>query len=223
MKQTKLISLLLLAVNYSMYAVEPGPKQKKPGNFIQRALEGLKRKTPPTSPREEEPSSPRERAIHLIQAIHDGNFSKVQEYILKGVEINYVQASGDTPLITAINKVILTIEPQTGMDKPIAHQNYTIISLLLRSGADVNAHGMDGETPLLRAIQGNNKPIMRMLIEAGANPTLTNDEGKDAFTIAQEIAKEKKSDIDRALHEANIQRQMKESPRARNGYRRPSP
>jgi ankyrin repeat protein len=48
-------------------------------------------------------------------------------------------------------------------------KNEEIVSLLIQNGADVDARSMGGQTPLIRAVCGNNITTAKILIQNGAN------------------------------------------------------
>ncbi len=58
------------------------------------------------------------------------------------------------------------------------------IRVLIREGADVNAKGNNGVTPLQRAALGSTPEIATLLIEAGADVNVKNDYGKTALNLA---------------------------------------
>ena len=51
---------------------------------------------------------------------------------------------------------------------------------LLRTNADVNMHEPNGLTPLMVAAQGGHVRIVKLLLDAGANPRLTDNKGFNA-------------------------------------------
>lgn len=51
---------------------------------------------------------------------------------------------------------------------------------LLRTNADVNMHDPNGLTPLMVATQKGHIRIVKLLLEAGANPKLTDNRGYTA-------------------------------------------
>jgi ankyrin repeat protein len=50
--------------------------------------------------------------------------------------------------------------------------------VLIQAGADINALGEDGDTPLHQAVRLSEFRIARMLIAHGANQDIRNTEGK---------------------------------------------
>lgn len=58
---------------------------------------------------------------------------------------------------------------------------------MIALGADVNAPDNNGNTPLLWALSNGKLDILRTLINAGADPTLKNNEGKTALEKAATI------------------------------------
>lgn len=58
------------------------------------------------------------------------------------------------------------------------------LAWLINQGADINATTVSGDTPLLVAAQSFNSEAVRLLDEAGADPTVKNHDGDDLFYIA---------------------------------------
>lgn len=84
------------------------------------------------------------------------------------VRANPAHAVGRT---TIFNNTLLYYAAEAGHDNPI--------KLLVELGADVNARGDRGETPLIRAVVENDrtKPV-KTLLDLGADPNLAGDDGK---------------------------------------------
>jgi RNA polymerase primary sigma factor len=58
------------------------------------------------------------------------------------------------------------------------------ISFHIRRGDDLNARDTNGATPLILAAARKNKGAIKLLIDAGANPTLVDPKGMDALAYA---------------------------------------
>ena len=69
-------------------------------------------------------------------------------------------------------------------------QYASIVAVLVRRGADVNARAHNGWTPLhVQAQEGEDTgalEVMEALLEAGANPNLTDNEGNTPMIFARE-------------------------------------
>ncbi|RHZ62034.1 uncharacterized protein CDV56_109045 [Aspergillus thermomutatus] len=61
-----------------------------------------------------------------------------------------------------------------------------IKDLLATNAVDVDAVSMTGQSPLIKAVESYNVPIVRLLLAAGANPNLASKDGKTAYTYAKE-------------------------------------
>ncbi len=58
------------------------------------------------------------------------------------------------------------------------------VQVLVSAGADVNAKGDKGFTPLFNAIVGQNVDVIEYLLACGASTRLTNDWGDTAYDYA---------------------------------------
>lgn len=76
----------------------------------------------------------------------------------------------------------------TGSDAPfvVTEEAYrSILQTLLDLGADPNARGKHGDTPLHVASRHGDPVAIRVLLENGADPTLLNDDGKTAEGVVR--------------------------------------
>ena len=58
----------------------------------------------------------------------------------------------------------------------------------IRAGANVNAHDLDGWTPLMHAIRFGDLPSVRELLDAGADPQLDDEFGWTAYAHGADSA-----------------------------------
>ena len=65
-------------------------------------------------------------------------------------------------------------------------QNNDALLLLIQLGADVNLPGERGDTPLHQAIRNQSEWQIEILIKAGADPIIKNNDGCSSFDIASE-------------------------------------
>ena len=57
--------------------------------------------------------------------------------------------------------------------------------VLIREGAEVDARGEDGFTPLHSAVEQDKIEVARLLLDSNANPYLRTSDGTDAFELAR--------------------------------------
>jgi ankyrin repeat protein len=93
----------------------------------------------------------------LIIAINRSDEAWTGFLLNKGADPNLAGKGGDTPLIAAAR---------------VGFQN--AIEWLLGLGAKVNAPNRMGETPLIIAVQQRETPVVRLLLNAGADPDRTD-------------------------------------------------
>lgn len=63
-------------------------------------------------------------------------------------------------------------------------RDYDFVNDLVKAGADVNAQDLKGSTPLMNAAFEGDVGIVKLLLDANANPFLQNQYGHTAYTIA---------------------------------------
>ena len=101
-----------------------------------------------------------------------GSDPEMVSLLIKGkADVNYRMRGGHTALHTAC------------MQKE-SEQASAIITILLQSGADVNAVTHFGVTPLMNAVEADNITAVKILLQRSADPRIRNINGKTAFDLA---------------------------------------
>jgi ankyrin repeat protein len=108
-----------------------------------------------------------EAALHIIAK--NGDPVYLRFLIQKGANPNIQDASGNTPMIIAIN---------SGFEEAV--------SILITYRANVNLANSAGETPLIRAVQLRKRDLVIALLAAGADPDRTDVVGKSARDYARD-------------------------------------
>jgi ankyrin repeat protein len=124
-------------------------------------------------------------------------------YELAGLLLDYgADANADRQGWSALHQVVWTRRPNSGSNLPGAVPTGTLDSLelvrqLLRDGADVNARQTRepkdgfrnqlrriGATPFLLAAKSDDLPLMRLLLERGADPRINTEDGTTPLMAA---------------------------------------
>lgn len=62
------------------------------------------------------------------------------------------------------------------------------VEVLVRAGADVNAKGDQGATPLFNAVIGKSPEVVAFLLKAGADVNIANDYGRLVLDYAKNVS-----------------------------------
>jgi hypothetical protein len=132
-----------------------------------------------------------------------GDVAKIEQQLAKGADVNCThKGTGRTPLIEAVLSgqhaaAQMLIEAGANLNLFDKAMGYTALmwacgrgdleaaKLLVRAGADVNARSPEfGWTPL-RCAADVSLPVVQLLLEAGADPTVTKNDGTTAVALAE--------------------------------------
>jgi uncharacterized protein len=133
----------------------------------------------------------------LVLALINGHYELASYLVDRGADPN-----ADRQGWTALHQIAWTRRPNTGFNLPGAVQTGGVNSLdlvrkLVKAGADVNARqtrepkdgfrnqlNRIGATPFLLAAKSVDLPLMRLLLELGADPKITTEDGTTALMAA---------------------------------------
>ena len=118
----------------------------------------------------------------LIYAVGQQNKDIVQALLDAGADPNAKTSSGQTPVQQALD-------------------NKEIFGMLLNAKADPNSSTSYGTTVLIEAVQNSNLDAINSLLEAGANPSLTDTRGSTPISVAENNFK---SDIVELLNKHQV-------------------
>ena len=110
----------------------------------------------------------------IYLAAKQGNLAAVRSLIAKGNDVNAVNASGRSALMSAV-----------------FFSNRGIVKELLTEGANVNSADASGRTALMIAVVKKDMKMVSLLLDAGADVALEDKTKNTAITLA-ERAKNKK-------------------------------
>ena len=78
----------------------------------------------------------------------------------------------------------------TAIHNAVYRENTELVFLLLNEkGISLDDLNIDGNTALMTAVARNNKPLVQMLLKAGADPLVRNESEASASTVSQNIIK----------------------------------
>jgi ankyrin repeat protein len=140
----------------------------------------------------------------LMMAITNNQLEVARRLVMIGADVRRADAYGRTPLWAAVeirNLDVRSGATENGVDREGVMR---LITMLLDRGVDVNARVKEfppqrrymlplgslewvdftGQTPFIRAAQSADVPVMRLLLEKGADPGVTTFNGTTALMAA---------------------------------------
>lgn len=135
---------------------------------------------------------------------------QVVEWLLTqpGLQVDQQDGRGDTALMLAcamgeqawVEKLIqrgASVNPAgwTPLHYAAANSRLSIIELLLRKKADINAKSPNGTTPLMMAARANATDAVRLLLGQGAQTTPVNEAGMNALAYARKNQNQELTDL----------------------------
>jgi hypothetical protein len=116
-----------------------------------------------------------ETALHVAAFAYDAEIAR--GLVERGADIRAKDRRGAEPLHAAAIGV-----PGSGNWNPTRQR--AVVAFLVEVGADPNAPAAGGVTPLHRAVRNRCSAAVDVLLRAGADPRLANDNGSTAFELA---------------------------------------
>ena len=149
----------------------------------------------------------------LLQAAGNGQLDEIQKCLAEGVDVNVRNTDGYTALMSAarsyrveIVRYLLSVgaDPNSTFEdgNSVLHAavgespsqpeaQAECVGLLLRSGADPNSANELGITPLINAAWFGCELCARELVDAGADVSHSDAQGRTALSIAEERGHER--------------------------------
>ena len=139
----------------------------------------------------------------LILAIERDDVSTVVRVLDWGINPNFLDSSGSTPLVHAAwrgrEAVVRSLlakgaDPNgkngsgaTALMAAFQQGHFDVFELLLSKGADPDLQRVDGSTVLMDAVWRQNVPVVTMLVSYGADPKLIDRKGDSALGLARKL------------------------------------
>jgi hypothetical protein len=114
-------------------------------------------------------------ALHVAAAAYDTAFAR--ELVAAGADVRARNRRGAEPLHEAV---------RGGPGSPAwdPRRQVAMVAYLIEVGADPDAVAAGGVTPLHRAVRNRCAAAVRALLDAGADPHVSNDSGSTALMLA---------------------------------------
>lgn len=132
----------------------------------------------------------------LTNAVGYGTLEVVQWFLDQGVDVNYKDDEGFSPLKSSMGRNETAVILNRAKDASV------VISMLLKAGAEVNALGTLDETPLHFATALGMVDVVEQLLKAGADPLIQDSDYW--YETPLDIAKRRKFDEIVALIKEHI-------------------
>lgn len=113
----------------------------------------------------------------LFRAARRGRRDVVEMLVDKGADFNHQDKYGHTALLNVSNGL---------HSKPLEKDLVDTACFLIDHGADVNHQNHAGSSALMWAACSNKMSLVRLLLDRGANPTLTDSDGRSALEKVRE-------------------------------------
>ena len=108
----------------------------------------------------------------IVWFIHQENYTVVEKLIEKGARVNVSSSSGDTPLIMALEKLVVMEFPRRSFDDSF----FKLIIEQPKVTDTINSQTQKRKlTPLLLAVRSGRPDIVEKLLSLGADPNLRGD------------------------------------------------
>ena len=141
----------------------------------------------------------------LMFAIINGHYDLATRLVDKGADVNLADRTGATPLYAAVDMHTMpTTFGRPDLTPPVVSGSVDTIRMLIAHGANPNARLKEkiikrvynagdprlgeGATPFMRASRGGDAAVMRLLLQAGADPALVQKNGNTPIHLAASVS-----------------------------------
>lgn len=126
------------------------------------------------------------KEVLLIKSAANGKLGAVEALIDTGARVNFLLSKQGTALSQAVR-----------------HRHQAVVATLLVEGADPNLSAYSREKPLILAAENGDLEIVRLLLDAGADPHATDSDDPDweGYTALDRAQKNKHRDVVQLIRE----------------------
>jgi uncharacterized protein len=134
----------------------------------------------------------------LMIASWEGNIEMMELFVSRGANVNRTTVNGEQALLFAAWRGHLEAARwllargaqlnRRGLEWSALHYavfagHEKVAQFLIERGADLNARSTNGSTPLMMAAREGREALAKMLLGLGADASITNDQGDDAWAM----------------------------------------
>ena len=149
------------------------------------------------------------RPLHV--AAESGRWVVAELLLKQGADMNAPDSKGRSPLLTALlsgrtQVATKLIERGADFDTDALLRDLTlagvsdrdVLDLLIKQGVDLNHRGEDGKTPLILAVENEDRVMAKQLIARGADVNIPDTAGRYPLAVAEDTGNQA---IIRLLHQ----------------------
>ena len=131
-------------------------------------------------------------SIDIFEAAALGRVERIRELLRADASLAAAHSPDGFPVVGLaaffghLDAVKTLIAAGADIHAAVASKNLDIVGAVLEAGADPNAAQQQGFRPMHESGSSGSRQLAELLMKYGGDPTLKNDDGKDAIALARE-------------------------------------